>query len=914
MSAPKNIILLSDGTGNAANRVWKSNVWRVFESLDLRGEEQIAFYDDGVGTSSFKPLAILGGAFGWGLKRNVLNIYKFLCVNYTPGDKIYGFGFSRGAFTMRVVIGLILNQGLVTGNTEEEIYQQAKMAYRAYRSERFHTLLRLESIGRLLRNVVLYLLGNRYDQKKNTPVTSIEFLGLWDTVAAYGLPVDEMARGVSQWILPLELPDRTFNHQRIQRACHALSLDDERTTFHPVLWNENGVPKEKLSQVWFSGVHSNVGGGYPDDSLAHIPLFWIMKEAEARGLHFKTAPNKPNDPDPDMIVYAEWRRDKDGRLYDSRNGLGGYYRYGPRKIDDLSHMRFSLRKTDLVDNGPPVIHETAINRARKGAHRYAPIGIPEKYTVMTDNGIQPQVSYETSTDAQARCSNQEEVWNVVWRRRFIYFVTVFASLYTLIYPLATKVDSSAEYATELTLVSAAIRGLGQILPGAVSIWIEAYARDPSHFLVLGIIVIALIWLGVWLGSNIEDRMERVWRNFSPAKLTILQVLGGLLLTAIVAYAVAHSYLPARWPAIDFLNNHVTEPVSAILVCTLLALYTPPFLVKHLRNAALYRYSVRSVKMIILPLLFAVSFYALALLFGSHLAFSIEDSFGMVCPTSRNIADKPNAEKPNQGLEACPAATVASCHTGQPTCDDGRVVSCLEGTATCELRIRPAAECNPRARNCEYRVPVCKTAATAQPTNASPVSAGFAICPSSCEIRPNSIDRVTKNIDNLLRTDSVCKGTGIWVEQGQKYRVKITAPPPGAANGWKDGHFTVSTRGVDVSNLNLWDRFRQVIYWPLKRHLFVEPFKVIARVGSTGNDERVLEPSDNPKSNNLEAIVVPRRDGELFLYVNDAVWAHDWTTFRAGPGCLDSAPLDLSGFLPGYAERGALRFCRCVGRA
>jgi uncharacterized protein (DUF2235 family) len=100
MPAPKNIILLSDGTGNAANKVWKSNVWRVFESLDLRGDTQIAFYDDGVGTSSFKPLAILGGAFGWGLKRNVLDIYKFLCVNYKAGDKIYGFGFSRGAFTI----------------------------------------------------------------------------------------------------------------------------------------------------------------------------------------------------------------------------------------------------------------------------------------------------------------------------------------------------------------------------------------------------------------------------------------------------------------------------------------------------------------------------------------------------------------------------------------------------------------------------------------------------------------------------------------------------------------------------------------------------------------------------------------------------------------------------------------------
>ena len=107
---------------------------------------RIAFYDDGVGTSSFKPLAILGGAFGWGLKRNVLDIYKFLCVNYQPGDKIYAFGFSRGAFAMRVVIGLVLHQGLVTGDTEAEIYAKAKMAYRAYRGARFHTILHLEWI------------------------------------------------------------------------------------------------------------------------------------------------------------------------------------------------------------------------------------------------------------------------------------------------------------------------------------------------------------------------------------------------------------------------------------------------------------------------------------------------------------------------------------------------------------------------------------------------------------------------------------------------------------------------------------------------------------------------------------------------------------------------------------------------
>jgi hypothetical protein len=215
-----------------------------------------------------------------------------------------------------------------------------------------------------------------------------------------------------------------------------------------------------------------------------------------------------------------------------------------------------------------------------------------------------------------------------------------------------------------------------------------------------------------------------------------------------------------------------------------------------RNATPYRFFVRSVKLFILPLFLAVSFYALALLFGSHLAFSIENSFGMVCQTSKNIADKSDADKPNQGLEACPAATVASCHTGQPTCPDNRVVSCLEGTASCERRVRPRSECDPMKRNCEYRVPVCKTAAGNPPSGNSPPalqSSGFAICPSSCEIRPNAVDLKDKQIDNILSTKTVCKGTGIWLEQGQKYRVRITAPAPGSADAWKDGDIPVSTR-------------------------------------------------------------------------------------------------------------------------
>ena len=204
----RNIVLLSDGTGNSAAKVWRTNVWRTFEALDLSGNDQVAFYDDGVGTSSFKPWAILGGAFGFGLKRNVVDIYKFACRNYRDeDDRIYGFGFSRGAFTIRVVIGLILNQGLVWAQDEAELDKKANAAYRQYRRERYHTMFRIEDVFRWFRDLFL---SKDYDKADNRPVETIRFIGVWDTVAAYGAPLDEMTRGISQYIWPLELPHHTL--------------------------------------------------------------------------------------------------------------------------------------------------------------------------------------------------------------------------------------------------------------------------------------------------------------------------------------------------------------------------------------------------------------------------------------------------------------------------------------------------------------------------------------------------------------------------------------------------------------------------------------------------------------------------------------------------------------------------------
>jgi len=116
----KNIVLLSDGTGNSSAKLFKTNVWRLFQILDLRDpNSQVAFYDDGVGTSSFKAVAVITGVLGIGLKRNVIAIYSFCCRNYEHGDRIYCFGFSRGAFTVRIVAGMIASYGLVPYNNNE---------------------------------------------------------------------------------------------------------------------------------------------------------------------------------------------------------------------------------------------------------------------------------------------------------------------------------------------------------------------------------------------------------------------------------------------------------------------------------------------------------------------------------------------------------------------------------------------------------------------------------------------------------------------------------------------------------------------------------------------------------------------------------------------------------------------------
>ena len=519
-----NIILLSDGTGNSAAKIWRTNVWRFFEALDVSRADHKVFYDDGIGSATFKPLAIMGGIFGYGLKRNVRDLYKFVCRNYwSDDDEIFGLGFSRGAFTIKVVTDLITHQGLIRCESEAELDWKARAAYRTYRNAKFHSTLRVENFIHLLHGLFV---RNVYDASLNRPIARIRFIGLWDTVAAYGFPVEEMTRGVSKWIWPLELPDRLLN-SKVQRACHALSLDDGRTTFYPILWTEQGetplqpdrdglrfTKNERISQVWFAGVHGNVGGGYPDDSLARISLLWMIEESRQCGLQFKHRP----DSEPDAVAATKSALDKDGRLYNPRQGFGAYYRYGPRKLADLCHSRVSQNPKDRVDIELPKIHESVFQRITSQAHPYAPVGIPDKYEVVTDDGrilSSNDGACETPAQAKDRALAQEQVWNLIWIKRLIYPMSIAANVYLFLYPLLYSLPTSAEYDTKFRPVSDLVRIVGYFTPDVFRPWINAYARNPGLFLAATAIATMLIGLNRKLNVKILDEMRAIWRGKRP---------------------------------------------------------------------------------------------------------------------------------------------------------------------------------------------------------------------------------------------------------------------------------------------------------------------------------------------------------------------------------------------------------------
>jgi uncharacterized protein (DUF2235 family) len=376
---PKNIILCSDGTGNSAVKGRGTNVFKLFESVDLNGhridphlDAQLAFYDDGVGTEGNAVLRAFGGAAGIGLSRNVRQLYKELARVYDPGDRIYLFGFSRGAFTVRTLGGLIGTCGVLHAE-HDDIRDAATLdaaiehAYSAYRAKYSTVLTR--AVGRLRRSPNAQRAVEHFHE--SWPVhrsVRVRFIGVWDTVDAVGMPF-ALSALFNEWIVRYKFPAQSLGAY-VDSACHALALDDARQSFEPVLW-QVADGDSRIEQVWFAGAHANVGGGYPKQGMSLVALDWMLTKAHEAGLRLQ-----PLD-----LELFRGHASVDDMLYNSRAGMAAFYRWTPRDV--TAYCRRS--------NTAPAIHLSVAERIAHGTADYAPGNIPADATVVfTPTGVPDQ--------------------------------------------------------------------------------------------------------------------------------------------------------------------------------------------------------------------------------------------------------------------------------------------------------------------------------------------------------------------------------------------------------------------------------------------------------------------------------------------------------------------------------------------
>ncbi|MHC4845333.1 MAG: DUF2235 domain-containing protein [Planctomycetota bacterium] len=327
------LVVCCDGTWNTPDQEdggvpSPTNVVRLYnclvEQTDTR--KQLRYYHPGVGTEGGLLTRTAGGAYGKGLGQNILSAYRWLGSRYEPGDDVYLFGFSRGAFTVRSLAGMVAACGLLDLREEDIDEQWERVGYAYERCYRVDPDDRPD-------------LEAKKRWALHRPV-KIRFIGVWDTVGALGIPDDLAILNL------LDKPENWRFHDAslgddVVTARHAVALDEQRASFAPTLWEEK--PGRDVAQVWFPGVHSDVGGGYGDNRLADGALAWMIREAKAADLVF----------DDDMV--AQLKADERGTLHDSVRGVFKGLRTRPRAVPYL-----------LDENAP--IDDSATNR-----HRTPPI-------------------------------------------------------------------------------------------------------------------------------------------------------------------------------------------------------------------------------------------------------------------------------------------------------------------------------------------------------------------------------------------------------------------------------------------------------------------------------------------------------------------------------------------------------------
>lgn len=346
----KRIVICCDGTWNepeklSDERIVPTNVLQMVRAILPHGDDkcdQVVFYETGVGTGALGKLnRIVAGASGLGISGHIQSCYRFLANNYKPGDEIFLFGFSRGAYTARSLVGMISAVGLLK-KVDMEFLPEAYHYYRTDPAKRR---------------------GSRNDsllQRIKGDRPPIKFIGVWDTVGALGAPTP-LLRWISGkfWtgFHDTELSDM------VENAVHAIAIDERRGPFRPALWTAANE-KTRIEQVWFCGVHSNIGGGYPNAGLSDVTLDWMLDRAIECGLR----------------IDEQCRRDK--IKPDVQVDLADSYSAGYRFLE-LFKVKPYVRPVGLVDTVHEKIHYSVIERLR---HRkdYHPPNIMGDHTSLAD--------------------------------------------------------------------------------------------------------------------------------------------------------------------------------------------------------------------------------------------------------------------------------------------------------------------------------------------------------------------------------------------------------------------------------------------------------------------------------------------------------------------------------------------------
>jgi uncharacterized protein (DUF2235 family) len=329
MNFMKHIVLSCDGTWNRIDTRLPSNALRIARAVLPEapdGTTQVVCHVDGVGSGRGTGWlarvtdAMLGGALGFGLMDNVLEAYRFLVFNYAPGDRVFLFGYSRGAFTSRSLVGLIRNCGLLQRNALS-LLPKALDFYRA-RNEDTHPN---SPQARAFRE--------RYAIGGADHFPDLAYLGVWDTVGSLGIPAHLLW---ARWLNRAFAFHDTNLTGKVAAARHAVAIDERKRTFQPALWRNlaelnalAGAPR--YQQIWFPGDHGCVGGS-ASLQLANEALLWVAAGAMEAGLVLS----------PDRIV--SWTDDRDasapipirsGTLRDLVS-FGHCDRSGPEGLPDLS--------------------------------------------------------------------------------------------------------------------------------------------------------------------------------------------------------------------------------------------------------------------------------------------------------------------------------------------------------------------------------------------------------------------------------------------------------------------------------------------------------------------------------------------------------------------------------------------------